>query len=377
MTFFTTIAFLAAGQGLFLGLLLVFLRRGQVISNQNLGCLIIVYSLWTAEFSAYFTEQFFHYPHLLFVTINIPLLFGPLLYFYAESLISKKHPFLWTLLHLLPFFIFLGLQLPYFLTSASDKIEVLQALQNLEDPPNYSTEFFSREIFKSLHLILYLWVSLRVYLNWKNANAKNLEQKIRMRWLLILILGLGLYALFDIVHFLGLYFFAYDYLFLIAKGVLLTGASVIYYIGYLTIRRPISLDELNTSVTSEPKIKYAKSGLNMGQAVRFREKLEETMDQQKPYLDPNLNLQTLSNIVGISPHHISQVVNTHLDKSFSEFITEYRIAAAKEKLANPSNLHFTILSIAYDSGFKNKASFNNAFKKITGITPSAFRADQS
>ena len=377
MTFFTTIAFFAAAQGLFLGLVLLYLRRGHIRSNQYLGSLIIFYSLWTAEFAAYFTAHFYEFPHLLYLTLNVPLLFGPLLYFYAESLNFKKQTVFWILLHFIPFAIFISMQFPFFIKPATDKIEALQTLRNLENPPAYSLEFFLREVFKSLHLILYIWFSLRIYLNWTQSVESYRENKIRRRWLLILIIGLSLYAIFDVAHFLSLYFFSYDYLFLIAKGVLLTGAGIIYYLGYLTIRRSLPHGQSSTPSVSLPKIKYAKSGLTRAQAKEFHEKIIQTMDVQRPYLDPNLSLQTLASVVGVSPHHLSQILNTQLGKSFSEFVTEYRIATAKEKLSNPSNQHFTILSIAYDSGFKTKESFNSAFKKLTGITPSTFRANQS
>ena len=96
-------------------------------------------------------------------------------------------------------------------------------------------------------------------------------------------------------------------------------------------------------------------------------------EKEQIYLQEDLKLNHLAVELNISTHHLSQVLNEHLGKSFSDFINTYRIKHAQALLVNPAYQQHTILSIAFDSGFSNKASFNAAFKKYTGQTPSAFR----
>jgi AraC-like DNA-binding protein len=70
---------------------------------------------------------------------------------------------------------------------------------------------------------------------------------------------------------------------------------------------------------------------------------------------------------------LSVLINQNLHQHFFDFINEYRINAAKEILRNPSKKEFTILEILYEAGFNSKYSFNTAFKKHTGLTPTQFR----
>jgi len=75
----------------------------------------------------------------------------------------------------------------------------------------------------------------------------------------------------------------------------------------------------------------------------------------------------------IPPHHISNCINIQLDKSFPDFINEYRIEAAKVKLKDARCSNLTIEAIATDCGFGTTKSFNTAFKKHTSVTPSKYR----
>ena len=94
------------------------------------------------------------------------------------------------------------------------------------------------------------------------------------------------------------------------------------------------------------------------------------MTAEQLYLEPSLKLQDVANRMELQPHHISQVVNELEEKNFSDFINEYRISNAIKLLKTTEN---KVIHIAFDSGFNNKASFNNAFKKVTGMSPSQYR----
>ena len=72
----------------------------------------------------------------------------------------------------------------------------------------------------------------------------------------------------------------------------------------------------------------------------------------------------------VQPHHISQVINELEEKHFSDYINTYRIEDAKKMLLASDH---KIIHVAYDTGFNNKASFNNAFKKHTGMSPTQYK----
>ena len=104
----------------------------------------------------------------------------------------------------------------------------------------------------------------------------------------------------------------------------------------------------------------------------YIKQLTKIMLESKPYLKQNCTIQDISKLSSISVHHISNCLNTRLLKSFTDFINEFRIETAKQQLQNP-NLNFTIESIAFDCGFGSKQNFNLSFKKITNLTPIAYR----
>ena len=93
----------------------------------------------------------------------------------------------------------------------------------------------------------------------------------------------------------------------------------------------------------------------------------------KLYLQPDLTLSKLSDQLGRSPLHISVAVNEHAKRNFNDYINYHRVQDAKGLLLAPENGKFTIATIAFDVGFSSLSSFNSAFKKFEGTTPSAFR----
>jgi AraC-like DNA-binding protein len=97
------------------------------------------------------------------------------------------------------------------------------------------------------------------------------------------------------------------------------------------------------------------------------------MENGEPYRDIDLNLKKISEKLNISNAYISQVLNEYLGENFYTFVNRYRINLAKEMLEDSKKDYLTILAIAYDSGFKSKGTFNQTFKKITKMTPSAYR----
>jgi AraC-like DNA-binding protein len=107
--------------------------------------------------------------------------------------------------------------------------------------------------------------------------------------------------------------------------------------------------------------------------VSFKPLLLAYMTAQKPYLDPDISLPKLAEQMNVSVHFLSQTINTGLEENFFSFINRYRVEETKRLLHDPNKSHFNILQIAYEAGFNSKTTFNTAFKKITGYSPSAYQ----
>ena len=96
------------------------------------------------------------------------------------------------------------------------------------------------------------------------------------------------------------------------------------------------------------------------------------MEAQKPYLDPDLDLTKLAELLEMNPKQLSQIINRSFSKNFYEFVNDYRIEAFKKRLVAPESEKLTLLGQAFECGFKSKSTFNDVFKKSTGKTPSAY-----
>ncbi|MFT7482621.1 MAG: AraC-like DNA-binding protein, partial [Oceanospirillaceae bacterium] len=102
-------------------------------------------------------------------------------------------------------------------------------------------------------------------------------------------------------------------------------------------------------------------------------KIEEYMQTEKPYLDPSVTIQQVADGVNIPVRELSLLINKQIGKHFFDFVNEYRIAEAKKILADVEQQKLTVLEILYSVGFNSKSSFNTAFKKHTGTTPTSYR----
>jgi len=102
-------------------------------------------------------------------------------------------------------------------------------------------------------------------------------------------------------------------------------------------------------------------------------KLKKYMINEKPYLNPALTIQDVSKEMNVPVRELSVLINHQLGKHFYDFVNTYRIENAKEILKDSSKSKVTILEILYEVGFNSKSSFNSAFKKHTGNTPTEYR----
>ncbi|MCG8575730.1 MAG: AraC family transcriptional regulator [Flavobacteriales bacterium] len=121
---------------------------------------------------------------------------------------------------------------------------------------------------------------------------------------------------------------------------------------------PIQLDK-NTTENSE------------GEEERVNELLE-FMKTTKPYLDPEINLETLARQSGFKRNDLSALINNSLGKNFFDLINSYRIQEFIELYQKHDKPKPTFIELAYQVGFNSKSVFNRAFKKETTTTPSQY-----
>ncbi|MEM7382520.1 MAG: AraC family transcriptional regulator, partial [Bacteroidota bacterium] len=96
------------------------------------------------------------------------------------------------------------------------------------------------------------------------------------------------------------------------------------------------------------------------------------LEQERPYLDADLNLRDLAQGLNMSRGQLSEVINLGFRKNFNDFINGYRVEAMKEQFAAGRHKQLSLLGIAFECGFNSKATFNRVFKKLTNSSPTEY-----
>ncbi|WP_188459811.1 helix-turn-helix domain-containing protein [Marivirga lumbricoides] len=107
------------------------------------------------------------------------------------------------------------------------------------------------------------------------------------------------------------------------------------------------------------------------------DRLHQYMVAEEPYLDPSISIQDLSDKIDMPARELSVLINHKIGLHFFDYINSYRIKKATALLKDPDKKAFTVLEILYEVGFNSKSSFNTAFKKHTGTTPTQYRKNHS
>jgi AraC-like DNA-binding protein len=161
------------------------------------------------------------------------------------------------------------------------------------------------------------------------------------------------------MHFAGVSYSSY-----LCYGVKVALGVCLYTIAYTIYRNGGTIEP------APVKVKYKTSGLDSDTARLLSERILAELQKPDVYLDTTINLKTLAERMNYPPQYISQSVNEHFQVGFPDLLNKIRVEHAKKLLAGTNE---KIMSVAYSSGFNNKVSFINAFRKYTDTTPLAYR----
>jgi TolB-like protein/AraC-like DNA-binding protein/Tfp pilus assembly protein PilF len=119
----------------------------------------------------------------------------------------------------------------------------------------------------------------------------------------------------------------------------------------------------------ESRKKYKRSGLTSEHSRDIVKKLDKAIRNQKLFLNPQLTLSDLAEAIDESTNTVSQALNENLGKNYYEYINSFRLDNFIEMYKDPRYNQFTMLAVAYESGFNSKSTFNAYFKKSMGKSP--------
>ncbi len=201
-----------------------------------------------------------------------------------------------------------------------------------------------------------LWLALRVY----RLRAQRQRFKFELVALgvifvlavLVIILGFMLPVLSE-AAFIEIYAILIGLIFFIALFTLLRFPSI-----------PLELAEAVQTT-------YTESTLGPVDCTSKLLELAILMDQEKVYRDENLSLAFVAQRLELTPHQLSELINTRLKKGFSRYVREIRVAESKRQLIQEPSA--SVLSIGLAVGFASQSNFYAAFKEIEGLAPGQFR----
>ncbi|MFA6232634.1 MAG: helix-turn-helix transcriptional regulator [Bacteroidota bacterium] len=373
---------LGIAQSLFLAGILV-QRHRKLYANRFLAALLLVYGLVLTQLLLQDLGFFRAHPLLYIALSGFPLTAAPLHYLYARHLIHPEKRMAhseW--LHLIPFLLYKLTELPLLFGPPAEVAALLAQSDTMDIPARFFI-FNWAIILQSVAYMSATLLLLRRHATGLEDLASSLDH-LRLHWLRnITLLTLVAWMLFFI-----------EYVFYLGGMTLgprfgvtgIFGGVLVYVLGYLGLSRSEvleapavhdSLSELSQyrERDTDPsiEIRYAKSGLGEDRAEEAAAQLLKLMEKDLLYTDSGLTLPHLASLVGVTPHNLSEVINTRFQQNFFDFINSYRLRQVQIDLNDPAKQHLTVLAIAFDAGFNSKTSFNTIFKKNLGMTPSEFR----
>ncbi len=365
MDLITIIILIGIGQGFFVSVLLLTLNRGNKTANRLLGILMFLFSLSISGFVFIRSDSYKDFPFFIRLPSTVIFLFGPLFYFYVKELTSSRFNFgKQELFHFIPFVALILYRIPFYFQSSREKLNSIRTIGTLD-------ENLVILILQIIHLFIYLFFVKRLLNDYeiKIKSTMSSFERINLRWISVgmnaFLIIFGIMTIFIVLFISGVN--AYSVYIAVVP---LMVSIVILAIGYFGLTQPIIIPpEIDNSRSK----KYEKSSLTSENSEKYLNKLLNIMETEKPFLNNDLTLQKLSEMLSVSQHHLSQIINEKLNQNFFDFINSYRIEEAKTLLLDKRGELLTILAIAEEVGFNSKSAFNIAFKKYTSMTPTQFK----
>jgi AraC-like DNA-binding protein/multisubunit Na+/H+ antiporter MnhB subunit len=289
-------------------------------------------------------------------------LIAPLLWFYSCELTGQRIRFSWTLpFHFAPFFIIIILSLSLHELPAGHVSDFLAANHRLV------TVFFWVSVVTQfswyLALVRKRWVAYQHFMEQEVSNTENVNISwVRFFMAVFLVINvLFLFSLFVAIHFEpGAW---------LQKATALTFSLSIFALGY----KGILQKEIFQQETTDDKSRMPTSVAKEKPDQAIIQQVITYMEEQRPYLDPELTLTSLAKDLNMSRSQLSQLINVGFGDNFYDFVNKYRVEQVKKLMTDPQVKNFNMLGIALEAGFKSKSTFNLIFKRFTGLTPTEYR----
>lgn len=346
--------------GLFLSIIMAIafaLKARKQVANIWLSGFLIVGAVVLVVKFLYNTGLIVEHPHWFKVNYPAGLLRPVFLYLYVSFLLKvKEESKIIYSFHFLPFVLLVLYLSPFFIQDSGYKLAVLNSkiVNELGLIPAWYV------VFQFLYSYTYLILTYAILRRYVMHNPRLTKKQTSLfRWTRFLVIcGLAYLSLavaLRMTDTTGQYGYNLHQVFSILM--------VLLCIRLLTLPDPISADVASKS--------YRSSVLTGENITRYFSQINHLMIEDQLYRRRDLKLGDLAAHLDLPEYIISQIINEKTGLTFREYLNGFRISEAKRMLSNSSR-HYSIEGTAYDVGFNSRASFYNAFRKATNLTPSQY-----
>ena len=314
---------------------------------------------------------FASHPHLIGITAWVPMVLAPLVFLYVREMTAAERPRGARRHFVVPAAYVAMMLVTFYPRSAAYK----QSIAARPMSPFIEATEGALLVFGIAYAIASL-VLLRRHRERIQAIYSELKA-VSLRWLFVLAVLNALVWVAALVAFVLRVSGATDAA--VTSAIVPIGSTVvIFVIGYFQLAQVEIFHPRDVAAPPPPPVaaeppaspSYARARLPADDAALLEARIRAAMTERHLYKRPGLTLAELADDVGATPHEVSQILSTRLQRNFYTYINEHRIEHVKASLAASGR---PVLDLALEAGFQSKSTFNAAFKKATGTTPREFR----
>ena len=135
-----------------------------------------------------------------------------------------------------------------------------------------------------------------------------------------------------------------------------------------TVAAEAEAEFIATEVKPQPQPEADNGKEEMQKLEQYARQVEEYLCTSEVYTNAALSIKDVADATGISKNNLSKSINVTLGKNFFDLVNGFRIEKSKALLMSKKEKGLTLETIAEQCGFNSRITFNNAFKKVIGVT---------
>jgi AraC-like DNA-binding protein len=364
--------------GILCFILLVLVNQHQKHANKLLGLGLLSFSFILIFNTLVYIDDFYvQHPYLWRLGLPFQYLAAPFFYLYIRATLYSETKYRkWDWLLFLPAGLHFIEHIPFYLTPTAEKIAHIKYVFLNPKLIQQQNEGF---LPSNIHLILktaigvvfqILEVKLLIHF-YRNNKIWITENLIVWNWLKKLTAMLIIMYVFLLFIFLFHNHVDLGNLKIAPVGIFLFFVTVTLLF-YPRVLYGMHGDLVTLIIEDEDDSLIKTIAFSEGQIAHYKEKIENSIVTQKGYLIKGYSIKQFSDDCDVPAHHLSAIINREYDLSFSDFINKYRVNFVIDNKNTEKYNQFSLEGLALEGGFNSRSSFTNAFKKVTGETPSVY-----